>query len=144
VPGVWPSGVNARVNGMCAVTGGRAARSSQPKGSPVAEPSRRFPSPWRADKVPGGYVVRDANGQALAYLYSRENEAEARQAKVLTKDEARRIAVNIARLPELLGKGGARLRLDGPTSSQRIAPARAIMMRDHVAPPPGPFDLHRA
>ena len=70
----------------------------------MAEPSRRFPSPWRADKVPGGYVVRDANGQALAYLYCRDNEAEARHAKVLTKDEARRIAVNIARLPELLGK----------------------------------------
>jgi len=35
---------------------------------------RRFPAPWRADKMPGGYVVRDANGQALVYVYSRDNE----------------------------------------------------------------------
>jgi hypothetical protein len=67
----------------------------------MAEGSRRFPAPWRADKIPGGYVVRDANGQVLAYVYSRETEAEALQTKVLTKDEARRGAVNIARLPEL-------------------------------------------
>jgi hypothetical protein len=71
----------------------------------MAESSRRFPAPWHVDRMPGGYVVRDANGQAFAYLYSRDNEDEARQAKVLTKDEARRIAINIARLPELLGKG---------------------------------------
>jgi hypothetical protein len=70
----------------------------------MAEPPRRFPAPWRADKVPGGYVVRDATGQALAYLYGRETEADARQAKVLTNDEARRIAINVVRLPELLGK----------------------------------------
>jgi hypothetical protein len=71
----------------------------------MPEGSRHFPPPWRADRIPGGYVVRDANGQAIAYIYSRENEAEARQAKVLTKDEARRVAINIARLPELLGMG---------------------------------------
>jgi hypothetical protein len=76
--------------------------TDSPDNATMAEPSRRFPPPWRADPMPGGYVVRDANGQALAYLYCRDNDAEARQAKVLTKDEARRIAVNIARLPELL------------------------------------------
>ncbi len=75
----------------------------------MPEPPRRFPTPWHADKFAGGYVVRDANGQGLACIYSRATNVEARQAKVLTADEARRIAVNIARLPELLGKGGARL-----------------------------------
>jgi hypothetical protein len=47
--------------------------------------------------------VRDANGQALAYAYSRATETDARQAKVLTDDEARRVAANIARLPQPLG-----------------------------------------
>jgi hypothetical protein len=64
---------------------------------------RRLPPPWKAEKIPGGYVVRDTNGQAIAYVYSRTTEADAMQAKVLTDDEARRVAINIARLPELLG-----------------------------------------
>jgi hypothetical protein len=42
-----------------------------------------LPRTWRVDKTPHGYVIRDANGHALAYLYSRENDAEARQARVL-------------------------------------------------------------
>ena len=57
--------------------------------------------------MPGGYIVRDANGRALAHVYARATIAEAMHAKVLTQDEARRIAANIARLPELLRQGQA-------------------------------------
>ena len=65
---------------------------------------RRFPPPWTVEQIPGGYKVLDATGQSLAYVYGRETKAEADIAKMLTMDEARRIASNIAKLPKLLGK----------------------------------------
>ena len=64
--------------------------------------SRRFPPPWTVEKIPGGFKVVDANQQTLAYVYARETENDARIAKVLTEDEGRRIASNIAKLPTLL------------------------------------------
>jgi hypothetical protein len=57
--------------------------------------TRGFPPPWTVEQIPGGYKVLDANGQGLAYVYGRETKADA----VLTMDEARRIASNIAKLP---------------------------------------------
>ena len=45
---------------------------------------------------------KDATGQSLAYVYARGTRANADTAKVLTMDEARRIANNIAKLPTLL------------------------------------------
>jgi len=42
-------------------------------------PTRRFPPPWSAEVQPNHYVVRDANKQALAYVYY-ENEPGRRSA----------------------------------------------------------------
>jgi len=49
-------------------------------------------------KIPGGFVVKDANGQQLAQVYADNRKI----VNTLTEDEARRIASNIARLPYLL------------------------------------------
>ena len=52
--------------------------------------------------VPRGTTPRFL--QSLGYVYSRETKDAADIAKVLTEDEARRIASNIAKLPYLLGE----------------------------------------
>jgi hypothetical protein len=64
--------------------------------------TRRLPAPWQVEQIPSGYKVLDANGQALVYVYARETQQQVYAAKALTFNEARRIAVNIAKLPELL------------------------------------------
>jgi hypothetical protein len=65
---------------------------------------RRFPPPWSIEELEACFVVRDHSGQALAYVYFEEEPGRRSAAKLLTKDEARRIAANIAKLPKLVRK----------------------------------------
>jgi hypothetical protein len=46
--------------------------------------------------------VKDSGGQKLAYVYFEDEPGRRSAAKLLSKDEARTIAVNIAKLSELL------------------------------------------
>ena len=65
-------------------------------------PPRRFPPPWTVEERPACFIVKDASGQALGYFYYEEEPGRRGAGKLLTLDEARRMAVNLAKLPDLL------------------------------------------
>ena len=71
-------------------------------------PERRFPPPWSVDETDACFIVRDANGQALAYVYFED-------------EPGRRSAAPVARRATRPGASP-------PTSPRMQAPATALLL----------------
>jgi hypothetical protein len=63
----------------------------------------RSPTPWRSEKVPGGYAVRDARGRIVAQVFGQDVPCESRFAP-MTMDEAKEMALNIAEAGPVLSE----------------------------------------
>jgi hypothetical protein len=48
-------------------------------------PGHRFPAPWSSEEHAAHFVVRDNNGQAIAYVYYENKAGRRSAAKLLTK-----------------------------------------------------------
>ena len=86
--------------------------------------SRRFPAPWRIVEIPSGFAVEDATGQQLSVFYGRSDPNTAGHTGFLTMDEARQLAVDFAKLPELLKRTSARSDV-AKAASQHEPPSHA-------------------
>jgi hypothetical protein len=57
-----------------------------------------FPAPWTVVETTGEFIVKDASGRALAYFYWWGDGTTA----LLTRDEARCLAVKFAKMPSFM------------------------------------------
>jgi hypothetical protein len=56
--------------------------------------SAASPPPWVVEETDARFIVRDGNGQALAYVYFEDEPGRRATAHLLTREEVRRIAAN--------------------------------------------------
>jgi hypothetical protein len=61
--------------------------------------------PWRIVETPTGFAVEDATGKQIGVFYGRVPD-NAGHTGIMTLDEARQMALDFARLPELLKQNG--------------------------------------
>ncbi len=84
----------------------------------------RFPAPWRIVEIAHGFAVEDAIGRQLGVFYGRDDPNTAGHTGFLMIDEARQLAVDFAKLPELLKRTSARSEV-ASAASQHEPPSRA-------------------
>jgi hypothetical protein len=49
---------------------------------------RRFPPPWTVEETAPCFIVRDHNGQALAFVYCEDEPGRRTTGKLFTRDNA--------------------------------------------------------
>jgi len=61
---------------------------------------RHFRPPWSVENLASRFVVKDREGKELAYINYEDDPNKRSTLKLLSRDEARRIATAIAKLPD--------------------------------------------
>ncbi|WP_195908523.1 hypothetical protein [Novosphingobium sp. Gsoil 351] len=64
--------------------------------------AERFPPPWTMKGNANCYWIVAANGVRVAYVYFSDDRSGHSQLHLVSRDSARRLANNIAKLPELV------------------------------------------
>lgn len=66
------------------------------------DPVRPFSKPWKMEERGESFVVMDSADVTLAYVYFEDDPNRRSFMRRLSKDDARRMAQQILRLPELV------------------------------------------
>jgi hypothetical protein len=86
----------------------------------------RSPPSRSVEELHGCIIVWDKDGQALAYVYYEDDPVRRGVAKLLTRDKARQVAANIAKLPADVTPEAAL------AICERVAEVQALL-DDHLA-----------
>lgn len=68
-------------------------------------PRRRYPPPWKIEEATEFYIVTDATGQRLAYIYFEDEPQRQTSMRRIGKGDAWQLARAITRIPALFGRG---------------------------------------